>query len=131
MLKIKLLKNLRNKINAAIVIISLIFAFLLVNNHPVQSQSITGINSEISSLRSRINRLESEVRSLRNSNSSLPANNAPRRETYNDADIPVEVEGEIIGRSDLFSERLATLLIELREDINNIESRLNALEEKQ
>lgn len=132
MLKTKLLKKFRNRINAAIVIISLILVFLVVNNYPVQSQYITGINADISQLRSRINRLESEVRNLRQANSSaLPANNTPERSTISEGDIPVEVDGELIGRSDLFSERLATLLIELREDINDIESRLNALEAQQ
>jgi hypothetical protein len=132
MLKTKLLKKFKNKINAAIIIISLILVFFVVNNYPVQSQSITGINSDISQLRSRINRLESEVRNLRQANSSaLPANNTPGRSTINEGDIPVEVDGELIGRSDPFSERLATLLIELREDVNDIESRLNALEAKQ
>ena len=113
-------------------IVCLIFVLIVLNKQPVSSQSITGLNAEISSLRSRINRLESDVRNLRQAKSApgIPADSFARESAANQTDRPVIVNDELIGRSDPFSERLATLLIELREDINDIERRLVTLEQQ-
>ena len=133
MSKIIFTRKNRNKISFAIVVISLIFSFFAFNNYPVNSQSITGLNAEISSLRSRINRLESEVRNLRTANSApgLPADSFSRESNSGVNNRPAVVNDRLIGRSDPLSERLATLLIELREDVNDIERRLVILEKQQ
>ena len=88
------------------------------------SQSTTSLNAEISSLRSRVNRLESEIRRLSRANnlpspraSNLPRNNAPS-----------DINGNLIGSSDPLFERFATLLIELKEDVRNLNQRLTEVE---
>ncbi|WP_246141976.1 hypothetical protein [Hyella patelloides] len=105
---------------------------IIANNKPVASQSITGINAEISRLRSRINRVESEIRNLRPSSSApnLPANKSPRESVSDNFNNPPVINNQAIGRSDPLFERLATLLIELKEDVRDIESRLVTLEER-
>lgn len=108
-----------------------LFCSTLYIQKPVVAQSITGINSEISSLRSRINRLESQFRNLRNSNSNS-FSNSPSNSSEPLERVPRGVVGDrVIGSSDPLTERLATLIIELKEDIRNIETRLDTLEERQ
>jgi outer membrane murein-binding lipoprotein Lpp len=114
------------------IIIVLILGLILLASKPVSSQSITGINAEISGLRSRISRLESEVRNLRSGNLSpapgIPKTN-PEAEANSDSfNNPPVVDDRAIGRSDPLFERLATLLIELKEDVNNLENRVDILE---
>ena len=112
--------------------ISFIFLTTVANNIPVYSQSNTSLNADISSLRSRINRLESEVRFLQRSSSNVPPspNNSQQESVDSEFNNPPVVEGQPIGRSDPLFERLATLIIELKEDVRNIETRLTALEEQ-
>lgn len=132
MLKNRSNKNIWSKIKTVIVIIGFIITLITVNNKPLFSQTNTGLNSEISSLRSRINRLESEVRNLRPSRSTSisPNNNIPRESLDREINNPPMVGDRAIGKSDPLFERLATLIIELKEDVNNIENRLGVLEEK-
>ena len=113
-----------------IISIGLILILISIDNYPVNSQSITGLNSEISSLRSRINHLESEVRNLRTvTNFSSPSTPKLDREYIpNSINNPPPVNDRSIGRSDPMFERLATLLIELKEDVRDLESRLTILE---
>ena len=127
-----LLNKFWQRFSAIIVITVLIFTLITFSNKPVSSQSVTGLNAEISSLRTRINRLESEVRNIRASGSApglpyeLPEREAIDREIEN----PPVVNDRPIGKSDPLFERLATLIIELKEDVNSIENRLDALEGK-
>lgn len=132
MYKIKSINKIWKKLITTIIVISLSFILIIVNNKSVASQSITGINAEISRLRSRINRVESEVRNLRQSGSapSLPANKSPRESVADNFNNPPVINNQAIGRSDPLFERLATLLIELKEDVRDIESRLVTLEER-
>ena len=95
-------------------------------NSPVTSQSTTSINAEISSLRSRVNRLESEIRRLsRSGNLSTPRETTPPRKTS-----PSTIDGNLIGSSDPLFERFATLLIELKEDVRDLNKRLIEVENK-
>lgn len=107
---------------------------MIVTNYSiVQAQSITGLNAEISSLRSRINRLESEVRSLsRSTSSNRNVRNIPQRE-YPSSTInnPPAINNTVVGRSDPLFQRLATLVIELKEDVRDLDQRLTAIEEMQ
>ena len=132
MLKLPLVARIWQRFRSAIIIIGLTLTLIAVNNQPVSSQSITGINAEISSLRSRISRLESEVRNLRTSNSTpgVPAQKPSRESLSGTINNPPVVNNQVIGRSDPLYERLATLLIELKEDVRDLDNRLVVLEEK-
>ena len=96
---------------------------------PVAAQSPTRLNAEITSLRGRVNRLESEIRRL---NKLTPSTNLanPRRspELTPSSNPPAVVDGNIIGRSDPTVERLSILLIELKEDVQNLDRRVTELE---
>ncbi|MDJ0746380.1 MAG: hypothetical protein QNJ32_23865 [Xenococcaceae cyanobacterium MO_167.B27] len=117
-----------------LLLIVLLSITLIVTNYSiVQAQSITGLNADISSLRSRINRLESEVRSLsRSTSSNRNVRNIPQRE-YPSSTInnPPAINNTVVGRSDPLFQRLATLVIELKEDVRDLDQRLTAIEEMQ
>ena len=132
MLRINLFNKIKKRFSVTILIVGLIFALITASNQPASSQSITGLNAEISSLRSRINRLESEIRNIRTSNptSALPYELPEKEPIDGEIENPPVVNDQPIGKSDPLFERLATLIIELKEDVNNIENRLDALEEK-
>ena len=105
--------------------------------HPSIAQSNLNLNSDVISLRARITRLEQEVNSLRNNSFTPPpsprikpqqpnSNSAPERPTIVN---PTIVDGRAIGKSDPLYERLATLLIELKEDVRNLDRRLTEIEQ--
>lgn len=120
------------RFSVIVLIIGLTFALIIVTNKPASSQSITGLNAEISSLRSRINRLESEIRNVRSSRTApgLPYELPERESIDGEIENPPVVNDQPIGKSDPLFERLATLIIELKEDVRNLENRLDVLEEK-
>ena len=102
--------------------------------HSVSAQSNLNLNSDIISLRARISRLEQEVNRLQ---SIRPATAPPSNQIKNPQSIPTPrptvvnppiVNGRAIGKSDPLYERLATLLIELKEDVRDIDSRLSEIE---
>ena len=97
-----------------------IFILLLWANQ-VTAQSDSAVRSELSSLRNRVSRLEVEIRRA----SSSSSNPLPRP-----ASAPRVVNGEAIGESDPMFERLATLVIELKEDVRELQKRVNVLENK-
>ncbi len=108
-----------------------------IETSPVSAQSNL-INSDIISLRSRVNRLEQEINQLRYSvraDNSRPAKKLPipNRSTPDSRPTVVNppiVNGQAVGQSDPMYERLATLLIELKEDVRNINERLTKIEQK-
>lgn len=102
--------------------------------HSVTAQSNFKLDSDIISLRARVSRLEQEVNRLR---SIRPATASPSRQTKQPTPAPRPrptvvnppiVNGRAIGKSDPLYERLATLLIELKEDVRDIDRRLSAIE---
>ncbi|HHP7230465.1 MAG TPA: hypothetical protein ACFCUY_06360 [Xenococcaceae cyanobacterium] len=117
-----------------LLIVILVLTAIVGSDRLVHAQSITGINAEISSLRSRINRLESEVRNLSRAipgSSPVTPRNLPERELPpTTIENPPAIDGNVVGRSDPLFERLATLVIELKEDVRNLDRRLTALEEE-
>jgi hypothetical protein len=128
---LKLFKKIRQYLTIIVLIFGLIFGLILLPSKPSSSQSITGINSEISNLRLRINRLESTIRMQPTNSNSAPGMpyTIPQRGTNsNTTNNPPIVNDRAIGRSDPTFERLATLLIELKEDVRNLETRVNILE---
>ncbi len=117
-----------------LLLIVLLSLTLVVSSNPlVKAQSITGIRSEITSLRARVNRLESEVRNLSRSNTSnRTAPNISQRELPSSTiNNPPIINNRAVGRSDPLFERLATLVIELKEDVRNLDQRLTAIEKMQ
>jgi hypothetical protein len=100
---------------------------LSVFHRPVAAQSVSpqtlnNFNTDFTRLRSRVNRLEDQ---LRNDNRiTTPNISVPERT----ARPPAIVNGRAVGASDPLLERLSTLLIELKEDVNGIDERLTALE---
>ncbi|WP_072013827.1 hypothetical protein [Myxosarcina sp. GI1] len=111
--------------------ISVYIGVYLLSRPQALAQSNTSLNSEISSLRTRINRLESQVGRLSQSPSSnLPRSSNSKPYSSNRSGNPPIVNGEAVGPSDPFYERLATLLIELKEDVRNIDGRLSAVEQQ-
>ncbi len=117
-----------------LLLIVLLSLTLVVSSNPlVKAQSITGIRSEITSLRARVNRLESEVRNLSRSNTSnRTAPNISQRDLPSSTiNNPPIINNRAVGRSDPLFERLATLVIELKEDVRNLDQRLTAIEKMQ
>lgn len=113
------------------ILLAILISLMVINttSTTVFGQSATSLNAEISSLRSRVNRLESEVRRLGRS-SNLPNNrttNPPRSNSPSNSP-PSTIDGNLIGKSDPLFERFATLLIELKEDVRDLNQRLTDVE---
>ncbi len=102
------------------------FSLFLLFNLRASAQSDSYLRSELLSLRYRIDRLEAEVRSV-GSRSVNPSTSGLNKKPAN---TPQRVNGELIGRSDPITERLATLVIELKERIKTLENRVNQLEKR-
>ena len=115
--------------------IALCLSFALTQPSPAQTDF--NLKSDIISLKSRIGRLEQEVTRLRSNSQAANRMNRNRieqpdtstRPNYTTGNPPI-VNERAIGRSDPLYERLATLLIELKEDVRNLDSRLTKLENK-
>jgi polyhydroxyalkanoate synthesis regulator phasin len=102
-------------------IISLLLILSFVNASKAQSD--TAVRSELISLRNRVERLESQVRGI-----TIRGENAapiPRRRSGTGI-----VKGEVVGETDPLFQRLATLVIELKEDLKKLEQRVQILEKE-
>ena len=112
----------------SITLLTILISFMIISttNMPVVSQSVTSLNAEISSLRARVNRLESDIRRLSRS-SNLPST---RETTPPRNNTPSTIDGNLVGRSDPLFERFATLLIELKEDVRELNTRLTEVEKQ-
>ncbi len=85
--------------------------------------------AETLNLKRQIRQLEAEIRRLNQNNmrsNSLMPSRVPRSTFSN----PPVVDNRPIGHSDPMFERLATLLIELKEDVKNLDRRMTAIEQK-
>ena len=98
------------------------------------AQSNRNFSSDISSLKARIRQLEQDVSRIRNGNIRLrnpqkyqPAPISPQQ-NFSGRNPPL-VNGRAIEQSEPTFERLATLLIELKEDVRDIEQRLTKIEQ--
>ena len=122
----KIMKKFKYKKLLSVILLTILISLMIISSNPipVASQSITGINAEISSLRSRVNRLESEIRRI-----GRPSNLPNTRPTNPPSNIPpATIDGNLVGRSDPLFERFATLLIELKEDVRDLNTRLTEVE---
>ncbi len=103
-------------------------------NQSVLAQSNRNFSSEIASLRARVNQLEQNVNRIRNGNIRLgnPQQSQPARispqQRFRGSNPPL-VDGQAIRQSEPTFDRLATLLIELKEDVRGIEKRLTKIEQ--
>lgn len=103
--------------------LSLLFFLLVLRGcTPVQAQTQIGsrlnnLEVSVSSLRSQINRLESQI--SKQGRPTSRASSAPSAESK---------LGRSVYSSDPMFDRLATLVIELKERINEVEARLSKLE---
>jgi hypothetical protein len=88
------------------------------------------LRSELVSLEGRIRALEMEVRYLRNKIPQSSVNINPNPSPNVSPRNPQVVDGELIGRSDPLMERFATLIIELKEQVRELEKRVTQLENK-
>lgn len=120
------MKNFPLKKILSVIVLTILISLTIISSTNLQavSQSTTSLNAEISSLRSRVNRLESEIRRLgRVSNLPSPRTSNPPRNN-----APSNINGNLIGSSDPLFERFATLLIELKEDVRDLNQRLTNVE---
>lgn len=118
-----------------LLIITVFVSVIFLNKQEVLAQSSTEFRSEISSLRIRISSLESEVRRLSQMNFKSNYGTPPHPNLTNQTDLPSiinppRVDGESVGKSDPMFERLATLLIELKEDVRSLKRRLTTVEKE-
>lgn len=89
-----------------------------------QDVNATFNRAETLNLKRQIRQLEGEIRRLNRNNmrsNSLTPSPIPRNPSTNYRSV---------GRSDPMFERLATLLIELKEDVHNLDKRITAIEQK-
>ncbi len=95
----------------------------------VSAQSISRLDSRIDRLRFRLRKLEAQVRRLSQSNprAASPSPDVGRSSQFEDPPI---VDDDPIDPNDPLFKRLATLVIEIKDDINKIEARLDNLEQK-
>ena len=94
-----------------------------------QSRTDTFNRAETLNLKRQIRQLEGEIRRLNRANTrsnSVIPDRVPRS-TFNN---PPVVNNQPVGHSDPMFERLATLLIELKEDVRNLDKRMTAIEQK-
>jgi hypothetical protein len=106
----------------------LAIAIHLVYLPSVSAQSTTEFRAEINLLRSQIRRLEAEVRRLNQSGlRSQKPSQVPSPPT---STSPPIVNGQPIGTTDPMFQRLATLVIELKEDVKALETRVAEIEQK-
>ncbi len=112
------------------IIVMLTITICLTYPQAISAQSLNSLNLEITTLRTQIQRLESEVRLLRQSNSpSLrQSSQAPPPSSLNTP--PAVIDGQIIGRSDPMFQKLATLVIELKEDVRKLQDDMQYLKKK-
>lgn len=103
----------------------------LTDHHSASAQSDITLKSDIITLKARISRLEQEVSRLRSANRNLRQPSVPRQQSppakQNRENSSIANE-RFVTSSDPMFDRLATLVIELKEDVRNIDQRLTKIE---
>lgn len=103
-----------------VLLVFLLVAQTTLNFKPVSAQSLSSLSSEVFSLKAKLNQLENQVQNLKQTRSPQPYN-PPLA-------VPQSPPNPSLGRSDPMFERLATLLIELKERVTALEKRTTELE---
>jgi hypothetical protein len=94
--------------------------------HRSIAQSDSAVRSELNSLRSRVSRLESEIRGA-SARRDYPSRNQSVPRSPSGTGV---VNGQTVGRSDPMFERLSTLVIELKDQVNKLDKRVKTLEQE-
>lgn len=107
-----------------IVLLSLIIAAGIntTDSLAFSDPAFNSLNSQVNNLRVRISRLESEIRNI-NRNLRLNAPNRPTSPQIERSSPQRDIESD-----DAMFKRLATLVIELKEDVRDLDDRLKKLE---
>jgi hypothetical protein len=100
---------------------------LLIWHQPAAAQSTSITNTELIMLRNRVSRLENQVYRANqlNRNQFEPSPSSPPTAI---TETPPVVDGEPIGQTSPMYQRLATLVIELKEDVRALQQQVNQLQ---
>lgn len=110
-----------------VLLLSLIIASLIgtTRSIAISDPSVYSLTSQVNSLRIRVDRLESEIRNLNNlTRRNSPTSRSDLPPLSLDRNPPRTIESD-----DPMFKRLATLVIELKQEVNDLESRLKKIEE--
>ena len=133
MARAKLAKTIFRKLGIVLVALSLILACLVFVDQPVASQTLPSLSAQVRNLRSRIARVEAEVRNQRSSTSRISRPNQTSRPRPTSPPSSRtnrnQSENQVINSSDPMFKRLATLVIELKEEVRAMEKRIDVLEQ--
>ena len=135
MTRAKLAKSLFRKLGIVLAALCLMLTCLILVNQTANSQTLPSVSAEVRNLRSRIARVEAEVRNLRSSTSRISRPNRNSRPRTDQLAPPSrnnrnQANDQVVDSSDPMFKRLATLVIELKEEIREIDKRLVLLEQK-
>jgi uncharacterized protein YceH (UPF0502 family) len=108
--------------------ISIVLAIAITHDRAVTAQSTTDFRAEITNLRTRVSQLEREVRRLSQSSNLNPQSAADQIRSQSTVGNPPLVNDQPIGRSDPMFERLANLVIELKQEVRELEQRVVEVE---
>lgn len=109
-------------------LILIVVGIAITQDRSVSAQSTTDFRAEITNLRTRVNHLEMEVRRLSQSSNRTTQSAADRIGSQSTIGNPPLVNGQPIGRSDPMFERLANLVIELKQEVRELERRVVEVE---
>lgn len=128
--RLALLVRSRNRQQLIVLIalfLTIVNIVIVVWHQPATAQSSSITNTELIMLRNRVSRLENQINRISglNRNRFEPSPSSPPPAI---TETPPVVDGQPIGRSSPMYERLATLVIELKEDVQNLQQRVNQLE---
>jgi polyhydroxyalkanoate synthesis regulator phasin len=108
--------------------ILIVVGITITRDRPLSAQSTTDFRAEITNLRTRVSQLEREVRRLSQASNRTTQSAAERTESQSTVTNPPLVNGQSIGRSDPMFERLANLVIELKQEVRELEQRVVEIE---
>ena len=135
MARAKLAQTIFRKLGIVLVALSLMLACLVLVNQPAASQTLPSLSAQVRNLKSRISRVEAEVRNQRSStsrNSRPNVNSRPSPAPFSPPNRSDRnrFDNQVVNSSDPMFKRLATLVIELKEEVRAMEKRIDVLEQK-
>lgn len=108
--------------------ILIVVGITITQDRSVSAQSTTDFRAEITNLRTRVSQLEREVRRLSQSSKRITPSADERIGSQPTFSNPPLVNDRPIGRSDPMFERLANLVIELKQDVRRLDQRVVEVE---
>jgi hypothetical protein len=108
-------------------IIGLILSIQITKIDAVNAEPNNYLNPQVIDLRNRVNLLENQLN--RSRTNSPPGTPQPIRSNRDRTNYPPEkVNGQLVGRSDPAFENLATMVIELKQEVRALNKRVAQLE---